>query len=185
MKLALITIAALLTLTGVAGRVLHLGEGTDQVTDCTNIEKPEKPTDWWNMSDEEKADAKAEMEATNSTFKQQILVCACCEGKTIQELVGVTRASDETSDENESSYDEDGSEAGSSSSQDSGTTDVNTGDTEDSLSALPEHAVAIAKASATVDGSDIQTAFLSNPAAGASFSWFLAITAFVMVGLAL
>jgi hypothetical protein len=30
MKLALITIAALLTLTGVAGRVLHLGEGTDQ-----------------------------------------------------------------------------------------------------------------------------------------------------------
>jgi hypothetical protein len=209
MKLALVTIAALLSLTGAAGRVLwdgdgHQGQGQggqglhiiaklqemvesectsdfacpESITDCANIEKPEKPTDWWNMSDGEKANAKAEMEATKDTFKQQVLVCACCEGKTVQELVGYDE------DGSESSLDEDGSD--SSSSQDGGTTDINTEDTEDLLSSLPENAVAVAKASATVNDSELQNAFLSNPAAGhASLSWVLTIAAFGMVGLAL
>jgi hypothetical protein len=206
MKLALVTIAALLSLTGAAGRVLwdgdgHQGQGQggqglhiiaklqemvesectsdfacpESITDCANIEKPEKPTDWWNMSEEEKANAKAEMEVTKDTFKQQVLVCACCEGKTVQ-LVGY--------DGSESSLDEDGSD--SSSSQDGGTTDINNEDTADLVSSHPENAVAVAKASATVDDSELQNAFLSNPAAGhASLSWVLAIVAIGMVGLAL
>ena len=80
----------------------------ESITDCANIEKPEKPTtttNWWNMSEEEKAVAKAEMQATKDTFKQQVLVCACCGGKTVQELVGYDLAHDEDGSETSSSHD--------------------------------------------------------------------------------
>mmetsp|Transcript_9450 Transcript_9450/g.14064 ORF Transcript_9450/g.14064 Transcript_9450/m.14064 type:complete len:128 (+) Transcript_9450:169-552(+) len=127
------------------------------------------------MSEEEKVEAKAEMEAKVDTFKQQILVCACCDGKTLQELVGNDRTSVYDEDSSESSLDEEGSES-ISSSQDVGIEDINT-----DLTSLPEQAVEIARASAAVDG-----LVQSNPAAGqASISWVFAIAAFGIVGLTL
>lgn len=62
----------------------------DQTVDCTNIEKPEKDHDhsnWMNMSDEDKAAAKAEMQAMKEAFKEKVVYCVCCEGMTIQDLL--------------------------------------------------------------------------------------------------
>jgi len=149
----------------------------ESVTGCdANIEKPERPIGtWWGMSEEEKVEAKAEMEAKVDTFKQQILVCACCDGKSLQELVGNDRTSVYDEDSSESSLDEEGSES-ISSSQDVGIEDIST-----DLTSLPEQAVEIARASAAVDG-----LIQSNPAAGqASISWVFAIAAFGIVGLTL
>jgi hypothetical protein len=149
----------------------------ESVTGCdANIEKPERPIGtWWGMSEEEKVAAKAEMEAKVDTFKQQILVCACCDGKSLQELVGNDRTSVYDEDSSESSLDEEGSES-ISSSQDVGIEDINT-----DLTSLPEQAVEIARASAAVDG-----LVQSNPSAGqASISWVFAIAAFGIIGLTL
>ena len=152
----------------------------DTITGCdSEIDKPDKPGAfewWWDMSEEEKDMAKAEMEA----FKQQLLVCTCCDGKTIQELMG--RESDfDGDDSDESTSLDEGRFDSSSTSEDS--------DTEDEFedfelsSSLPEQAVSIAKASAAVDGLDIGN---SNPAAGqASISWVLVLATFGIVGLAL
>mmetsp|Transcript_18743 Transcript_18743/g.30704 ORF Transcript_18743/g.30704 Transcript_18743/m.30704 type:complete len:213 (+) Transcript_18743:61-699(+) len=152
----------------------------DSVTGCDAvIEKPERPMlSWWDMSEDEKLAAKAEMEAKVDAFKEQVLTCACCDGKTIDELVGIDRIRAYDEEGSESSFDEEGSES-SSSSQDGGTEDF-VEDTD--LSSLPEQATAIVRASAAVDGFDIQ----ANPAAGqASISWVIAIAAFGIAGWAL
>ena len=161
----------------------------DSVTGCDAvIEKPERPMlSWWDMSEDEKLAAKAEMEAKVDAFKEQVLTCTCCDGKTIDELVGIDRISAYDEESLESSFDEEGSESSfdeegsesSSSSKDGGTEDF-VEDTD--LSSLPEQATAIVRASAAVDGFDIQ----ANPAAGqASISWVIAIAAFGIAGWAL
>ena len=70
-------------------------------TDCTIIEKPEKPEGgWWNMSDEDKA----EMELKKEAFKEQVVFCACCEQKSVGELLGV-EVGEDGSYESSSSHD--------------------------------------------------------------------------------
>jgi hypothetical protein len=63
----------------------------DQTVDCTNIEKPEKEdhdhSNWMNMSDEDKAAAKAEMQAMKEAFKEKVVYCVCCDGMSIQDLL--------------------------------------------------------------------------------------------------
>lgn len=125
MKLSLL-VAALLTGTS-SGRMLHRGGGghgggrgsmisklqekvdsqcTEDFdcslqTDCTSIEKPEKPEDGWlNVSDEDKA----EMELKKEAFKEQVLYCACCEQKSVGELLGV-EVGEDGSYESSSSHD--------------------------------------------------------------------------------
>ena len=128
--------------------------------------------DWLDMSEEEKLAAKADMKAEVDAFKEQVLTCACCAGKTLEELVGPNndriRFYDE--DTSDSSFDGEGWES-SSSSEDGGTEDT-VEDTDQS--SLPGLATTIARASAAIDGLDMQ----SNPAAGhASISWAIAIAA--------
>ena len=151
----------------------------DEVTGCDAvIERPERPMlDWLDMSEEEKLAAKADMKAEVEAFKEQVLTCACCAGKTLEELVGpdndrIRFYDEETSD---SSFDGEGWES-SSSSEDGGTEDIEDVD----LGSLPAQATSIVRASAAVDGLDVQ----SNPAAGhASISWAIAIAA-AAVGIA-
>ena len=145
----------------------------DEVTGCDAvIERPERPMlDWLDMSEEEKLAAKADMKAEVDAFKEQVLTCACCAGKTLEELVGPDndriRFYDE--DTSESSFDGEGWES-SSSSEDGEMEDT----VEDAdLSSLPAQATSIVRASAAVDGLDVQ----SNPAGHASISWAIAIAA--------
>ena len=152
----------------------------ESVTGCDEIiDKPERPLlTWWNMSEEEKAEAKAEMEAKKDTFKEQVLTCACCDGKTVEELVGHDRIRVYDEDSSGSSLDEEGSES-SSSSQDDGSEDIIGEDTD--LSSLPGQATSIARASAAVDGLDIQ----SNAAGQAGISWAFVFAVFGIASWAL
>lgn len=63
----------------------------DQSTvNCANIEKPGKDhdhSDWMNMSDEDKAAAKAEMQAMKEEFKEKVVYCVCCKDMSIQDLL--------------------------------------------------------------------------------------------------
>ena len=158
----------------------------ESVTGCDEvIDKPERPLlTWWNMSDEEKAEAKAEMEAKKDAFKEQVLTCACCDGKTVEELVGNGRISDYDEDGLESSsLDEDGLE--SSVSSEDGSSEDSSEDSigEDTdMTSLPGQATSLARASASVEGLDI-----SNAAGHAGMSWALifAAASFGIVSLAL
>jgi len=148
----------------------------ESVTGCDEvIDKPERPLlTWWNMSDEEKAEAKAEMEAKKDAFKEQVLTCACCDGKTVEELVGNDRISIYDEDGLESSsLDEDGLESSSSSEDDSSEDSSEDSIGEDTdLASLPGQATSIARASAAVDGLN-----LSNAAGHAGMSWALIFAA--------
>lgn len=147
----------------------------ETVTGCDEvIDKPERPLlTWWNMSEDEKAEAKAEMEDKKDAFKEQVLTCACCDGKTVEELVGNSRVIDYDEVGLESSLDEDGLENSVSSQDDSSKDSSEDSIGEDTdFTSLPGQAISLARASAAVDGLDI-----SNAAGHAGMSWALIFAA--------